>query len=67
MQAHPIIRTFIKDYAMSNLEPTKSRKPSDYELNDEELEKAVGGKNAYLVVTMKDVLISSVSHGSSGD
>ena len=52
---------------MSNLEPTKSRKPSDYELNDEELEKAVGGKNAYLVVTMKDVLISSVSHGSSGD
>ena len=43
VQAHPIIRTFIKDYAMSNLEPTKSRKPSDYELNDEELEKAVGG------------------------
>ena len=28
---------------MSNLEPTRKGKPSDYELNDEELEKAVGG------------------------
>jgi hypothetical protein len=43
MHGHPVIRTFIKDSAMTDLEPTKNRKPSDYELNDEELEKTVGG------------------------
>jgi len=43
------------------------------ELNDEQLKSVAGGRKAgsdrgpYLVITMKEVLISSVTHGSSQD
>ena len=43
------------------------------ELNDEQLKSVTGGRKAgsdrgpYLVITMKEVLISSVTHGSSQD
>jgi bacteriocin-like protein len=42
------------------------------ELNDEQLKSVTGGRKAgsdhpYLVITMKEVLISSVTHGSSHD
>jgi bacteriocin-like protein len=41
------------------------------ELNDEQLKSVTGGRKAgsgpYLVITMKEVLISSVTHGSTQD
>jgi bacteriocin-like protein len=41
------------------------------ELNDEQLKSVTGGRKVgdhpYLVITMKEVLISSVTHGSSQD